>query len=176
MPLVDGAGAYLGALVFGQVRPLTRPPRQPKNRDMARLFRQLPAMSEAALREIGDLLKVMTEYMVDHEVVRRRARQWHEVLEEYIQHHFHERLSLSDLARAVNRSPSFLSHQFKGAFGRPPAQYVREKRLQAAHARLLKGALVKQVAQQLGFADEFHFSKVFTKRFGKPPSEVRGSP
>jgi len=36
------------------------------------------------------------------------------------------------------------------------------------------GALVKQVAEEAGFTDPFHFSRVFTSVFGLSPTAFRG--
>jgi AraC-like DNA-binding protein len=35
-------------------------------------------------------------------------------------------------------------------------------------------ALIKQVAEEAGFADPFHFSRVFTSVFGLSPTAFRG--
>jgi transcriptional regulator GlxA family with amidase domain len=44
-----------------------------------------------------------------------------------------------------------------------------------AAARLQQSdALVKQVAAECGFADPFHFSRVFTSVFGLSPASFRG--
>jgi len=44
----------------------------------------------------------------------------------------------------------------------------------AAERLQQSGALVKQVAEEAGFADPFHFSRVFTSVFGLSPLAFRG--
>jgi AraC-like DNA-binding protein len=44
----------------------------------------------------------------------------------------------------------------------------------AAESLQQPGALVKQAAEESGFADPFHFSRVFTSVFGLSPAAFRG--
>ena len=52
---------------------------------------------------------------------------------------------------------------------------MRRRRMRLAAERLrLPGARVKQVAAELGFADAFHFSRVFKAELGVSPRACRG--
>lgn len=81
----------------------------------------------------------------------------------------------ADVAAACNLSLSYLHRNFAGD-GTTVAGYLREKRLQAAHRDLSSTTVdepVIQVAQRWGITDPAHFSRMFKKRFGLTPGELR---
>jgi AraC-like DNA-binding protein len=169
VPLRDEAGGFLGALVFGQIRP-----RGARGRglppSLRRLYLALPESSEARVRDVAQLLQYVSEHIIRSQLVRRRSPDWAERLDRYIDEHIGERLTLAGLARAIHVSPSFLSHRAAGELGRPPLAHVAEKRLQLARRRLHAGAAVREVASDLGFYDAFHLSRRFKARFGCAPT------
>jgi len=169
VPLRDEAGGFLGALVFGQIRP-RRGKRRRLPTTLRRLYLGLPESSEAHVRDVAQLLQYVSEHIIRSQLVRRRNPDWAERLDRYIDEHIGERLTLAGLARAIHVSPSFLSHRAASELGRPPLKHVVEKRLQLARRRLRAGATVREVASDLGFYDAFHFSRRFKARFGCSPT------
>ena len=82
-------------------------------------------------------------------------------------------LSVNDLAASRNMSPSSLTRLLKKATGLNPSQFIREIRLQQAR-RLLEAKqypTVLEVVYAIGFEKASHFTKLFSERFGKKPSE-----
>jgi transcriptional regulator GlxA family with amidase domain len=64
--------------------------------------------------------------------------------------------------------------RFRAAVGISPGQYALERRVALAADALSRGEeTVDAIAQRLGFADRFHFSKVFKARVGQPPAVYR---
>jgi AraC-like DNA-binding protein len=82
--------------------------------------------------------------------------------------------TLGDLARAAGVSKVHLTRLFHDRFGVPPVEAVRLARLDRA-AALLAGTMlpVQSVARSAGFADAFHFSRIFRATYGCPPSAYR---
>jgi len=169
VPLRDEAGGFLGALVFGQIRPCGGKGRRLPT-TLRRLYLGLPESSEARVRDVAQLLQYVSEHIIRSQLVRRRNPDWAEQLDRYIDEHIGERLTLAGLARAIHVSPSFLSHRAADELGRPPLKHVAEKRLQLARRRLRAGGAVREVASDLGFYDAFHFSRRFKARFGCSPT------
>ncbi|HZZ58425.1 MAG TPA: AraC family transcriptional regulator [Opitutaceae bacterium] len=82
--------------------------------------------------------------------------------------------SLEPLARSLGVAYSYFRREFKAATGVAPGQYARRIRLE--RARRLLGTTpisVKQLAEQLGFSSEFHFSAAFKRQFGVAPANWR---
>ena len=92
---------------------------------------------------------------------------------EYIQSHYKERISISDLATRLDFSVSYFRKLYKEAFGSSPMQYVTELRLAMAKDMLLSGELsVGEIAYFCGFDDIYYFSTIFKKHFGFSPSRL----
>lgn len=81
--------------------------------------------------------------------------------------------SLAELARASGLNVTKLTIGFRRVFGTTVFGYLQEHRLQMAHALILSGEkTVSEAAFQVGY-NPSHFSVIFRKRFGVPPSALR---
>jgi len=83
--------------------------------------------------------------------------------------------SLATVAAAVHLAPDTLRKRFQTATGLSPAAYRTQRRIEAAQAilRYRPGATNEELAQTLGFADAFHFSRRFTQIVGVTPRQFR---
>jgi len=81
--------------------------------------------------------------------------------------------NLKEAARLCHVAPSYLCRLFGRYDRETPYQLIQRLRLQRAAALLLeRGAMVKNVAAELGFSDPFHFSHAFKRHFGVPPTQI----
>jgi AraC-like DNA-binding protein len=81
------------------------------------------------------------------------------------------RTALPDLARASGLSPSGLVAACRRHLGTTPIAALAESRLRRARDLLAGGGhAVKDVAAACGFANPFHFSRAYKRRWGVPPS------
>ncbi len=79
-------------------------------------------------------------------------------------------VSLSDLAAACGLSAGHFSRAFKRTTGLPPHRWLMEQRLKRAKALLLDPSrTLSDVATSCGFADQSHFTRVFSDRVGATP-------
>jgi len=82
--------------------------------------------------------------------------------------------SVEAAARACGIDPAYLCRLFRRFGHASPHRYLMRRRLTAAAARLTAShVLVKQVAEDLGFADPYHFSRVFKAFHRASPREFR---
>lgn len=87
----------------------------------------------------------------------------------------HMAISVAAMAREAGMSEYHFFRAFRAVHDVTPHQYLLAKRLALAHAMLRDGvAAVSDVALLAGFSGIFSFSKAFKKRYGIPPSQVRG--
>lgn len=172
IPLYGRDGAYLGAIMFGQLRPADDPP-VPRPPAVQRLRERLGVAEPRRLRDLAELLKWLTEHVALNAALHRPALPWAEAARRHLAANLGRKLTLAGLARAIGRSPSFISHRFPAAFGTSFARHVRALRLAAARERLAQGADLALVASELGFCDRFHLSRCYRAHFGHPP---RGKP
>ena len=83
-------------------------------------------------------------------------------------------ITLEEMAALAGMSASYFCSSFRKAFGLPPMEYLIQHRLhRAAHLLSDRNLTVSEIAQQVGYSDLFHFSKMFKKHFGSSPREMR---
>lgn len=116
-----------------------------------------------------------TETLSDRSVIQRRRN-----LErlapalQYIEQHYTDRITVPQLARMLCLSTDRLGHLFREGVGQAPLQYINEIRLRKAMNLLNTGEYtVTEVAQAVGFYDYNHFGRLFRRRYGATPNQVR---
>jgi AraC-like DNA-binding protein len=174
VPLFDDNRCYLGALAFGQIRPPGgRLGKKMKDR-YKNLYNQLPCYDFPAVKTMGQLFEYLAYYIRSNHLVRMQGASWAEKVKEHVKNHLSSALTIRELALAAGVSPSFLSHSFRTEFGLPVRKYVIPQKMREARRLLKKGATVKKAALELGFCDEFHFSRMFKYTAGQVPSRFKG--
>ena len=94
----------------------------------------------------------------------RRCRQ-------HLQDHWRGLHSLGDIAAACHVDPAYLCRLFQRFDRQSPYQVLLRLKITHAAERLRAGDLaVARLAEELHFADPFHFSRVFKKLMGISPS------
>ena len=95
-------------------------------------------------------------------------------LEDYVEVHLDQDLSLEQLAGAAELSATRLKQLFKQDFGLTPHQYVLNQRVRRAEFLLRHRRLpVAQVALEVGFAHQSHLAHWMKRLLGVTPSQVR---
>ncbi|MFW5689946.1 MAG: helix-turn-helix domain-containing protein [Spirochaetota bacterium] len=83
---------------------------------------------------------------------------------------------VSEIAGRAGISPQHLGRLFRERTGSSPKEYVLGARIEAARAYLRGSSLpIKRIARELGFHDEFHFSRSFRSRVGTSPAAYRSA-
>jgi AraC-like DNA-binding protein len=95
-------------------------------------------------------------------------------VQEYVDAHFREPLSLADLAAVAGLSRMHFAAQFRAATGYRPHDYLLYQRIENAKAMLSDtGTPLAEVAIALGFQAQSHFSTVFKRLTGETPARWR---
>jgi AraC-like DNA-binding protein len=83
-------------------------------------------------------------------------------------------LTLNNLASFANLSASHFSSLFRSSTGFPPVEYFNHLKIQHACQELVfTQKFIKEIADGLGFDDQYYFSRIFTRFMGISPSEYR---
>ncbi|MBQ7090898.1 MAG: helix-turn-helix domain-containing protein [Clostridia bacterium] len=94
---------------------------------------------------------------------------------DYIRKHLSVQLSVRALAERAYLSERTLNYAFRRELGKTVGQYIDEMVLFEAQRRLLlTDRPIAEISEQLGFCDQFYFSRRFKERCGKSPSAYRG--
>lgn len=94
---------------------------------------------------------------------------------DYFEEHYNEKISLDQIADNMYLSPFYISKIFKSETGDTPIRHLINIRLEKAYELLKNGwsGSIQEAAACVGYEDAYHFSKVFKKRYGVPPSKVK---
>lgn len=90
---------------------------------------------------------------------------------DFIQAHWREDFTLSDLARAAQSSRYHLVRAFHRQIGVPPSAYRRALRVAAARRLLRGGERPADVASSCGFYDQSHLNRCFKQAVGVTPGQ-----
>ncbi|MDF9844809.1 MULTISPECIES: helix-turn-helix domain-containing protein [unclassified Paenibacillus] len=89
----------------------------------------------------------------------------------FMANHFHEPLSIDQLAAMAGFRPKYFSELFKKTYGQSAMDYLTDLRISRAKQYLQEsGYLLREIAHKVGYSDEFYFSRKFKKETGVPPS------
>lgn len=95
-------------------------------------------------------------------------------LKAYIDAHYAQKITLSQLAEDFGYTPNYISSAFKKRFGDSPIQYLNHVRLQKACELLVQtSGSVQEIAQAVGFSDANYFSRLFSRQFCLSPATYR---
>lgn len=85
-------------------------------------------------------------------------------------------LNLDELAGHLGIDKSYFIRIFKEVTGLPPLKYFLNMKMDTARYALMdRGLSIRQVAVDLGYEDEFYFSRQFKTVVGQSPTEFRAS-
>jgi AraC-like DNA-binding protein len=101
-----------------------------------------------------------------------RAFATYERCREHIEANHRALRTVEEVAASCHVEQAYLCRLFRRFGHSSPYQYLmRLKMNRAADLLLNSGKLVKEVAEELGFADPYHFSRAFKKVHGLSPSQ-----
>lgn len=94
--------------------------------------------------------------------------------EAFIRKNFNQPLTLPAIARVAALSVPRFMVVFKQFYGEPPVHFLIRTRLQRAAQLLEYNQLsIKEIAQEVGFADQLYFSRQFKAAYGQSPRQFR---
>jgi AraC family transcriptional regulator len=93
---------------------------------------------------------------------------------EYLYAHLAEDVRLQTVSELVNLSRSYFSRAFKSSTGLAPHQWLLEARIaKAKHLLLESDRTLSEIALDVGFADQSHFTRTFGRQVGQSPAAWR---
>ena len=93
---------------------------------------------------------------------------------EYLQTHLTKPPAVAEMAQLAGMGKELFAKNFRSDAGCSPKRFFHRLQIRQAEQRLLGTDLtVKEVAEELGFCNEFYFSRFFKNHTGESPSQFR---
>lgn len=93
----------------------------------------------------------------------------------YIVINSNKQISLDELSEHCHISKHQLIRYFKNCMGTTPTNYIIDYKIARAKEMLFHHSplSIKEISEELGFSNQYYFTKVFTKTTGETPSAYR---
>ena len=131
--------------------------------------KRMTEIFEYRKRSLYDFAKLVVE-----ERAKRANSRYTEQCKEYIRKYYHQKIYISDIAKALGISESHLSRIFKKETGESIQEYSMHMRIERAE-NLLKysEASLTEISEYLCFSSQSHFGKVFKVYKNMTPKQYR---
>ena len=138
-----------------------------------REFREMDAVAPMAIE--GLTLEILAEASRQLQAASSGARPgWLIRARDLIHARFTEPLSLTDIAAAVGVHPVHLSRQFPRHYHCTVADYIRQLRIASACDEISSSnRSLAEIALEVGFSDQAHFTRVCKRLTGLTPAQFR---
>lgn len=177
-------GKIIGYIVIGQIKSSEKADfSQIKDglptdlhHQLAECFDKLPVTDTDKIDSSIKILDACTGYEYLKSLVNTSHNKIDVLLDEYINGHLSDDLSVSVLCSRFHLSHSEIYSVFKEYFCSTPAEYIKMRRLNTACDLLVRTDLpINRIAKKCGISDYNYFSKIFKSAFGTSPRSFRKS-
>ena len=143
-------------------------------KDCATLSEAIPIVDSYMLRSYVNIMTICARYLTLSNAIPSTKPTVAEQARRYIEENIGHKIVIGDICEELKCSKSTLLTTFKRKYGITVNNYITEVRLNMA-TKLLDGGkmTINEIAQEIGFSDQSYFSKVFSAKYGIPPSEYR---
>lgn len=162
-------------LFHGQNRCVVLPDTQKLTGQLIRLFDRGQLADVLQIR--GLLLRVAAQAVRELDVPLPDSFRYSQTVKtaiDYIDMHLSAGLSAQQIAAQIHLSANALQKRFRAEVGTTLGKYIRNRLAGAAACALHTTDLsVRQISEELGYRDQFYFSKAFTAQYGVCPTAYR---
>lgn len=106
---------------------------------------------------------------------QKKTPDWVKELKQIIQDQVDTNLTLTDISKSLDISPSYLSREFSKHFNNLSfGEYTRKLRIEKAIELISQNKYsLTEIAYLTGFSDQSHFTRIFKKHTGQNPSAFK---
>lgn len=146
---------------------------------VTQLFREIIdtywSQRKDAVRRLRFLLNLLLSDLTDLAMTSQpNDNEWSVALIRMFREHANRMYSLEEAAAITGITERTLSSRFRAITGESLHQYQLNLKLDDAYRMLRDGGTsVKEAAEHFGFCDAYYFSRMFKKKFGVSPKEIK---
>lgn len=183
-PILEN-GKIIGYMMFGQIT-------DQKNKDTFRtqmdtlcseynidsgvkeLIKKIKYRSKKQIRAASKILEACTDYIQMKEMVHLSEKRLVDQLEEYIEQHISENITVDTLCKEFNMSRTKLYDIMRSHISGGVATFIRKKRLlHAKHLIQTTQMSAAEISDACGFSDYNYFLRIFKSEFGMSPKNFK---
>lgn len=92
---------------------------------------------------------------------------------DYIRSRIYEKPTVESIAEAMHFSRSYISHKFRDETGMSIHSYIQQEKVEEAKLLLKTHVPLSDIAANLGFSSQSHFTEAFKRSTGLTPNQYR---
>lgn len=139
---------------------------------MSALAYQTPLVNTDMVRSYVKIMTICAQYLTLSNAIPSTKQTVAQMAKRFIYDNYKLKITISDICDEIGCSKSTLITSFKKEFGTTVNSYITDVRLTEAVNMLKMGERnIGEIAAETGFSDQSYFSKVFSAKYGVPPSE-----
>jgi AraC-like DNA-binding protein len=144
--------------------------------EIKKLYKETPFISAAKLSHLNSLFSLIVNSIISQRIIEIKSDLTLLKVRRFVSDNIKRPFSLDEVAKNAGRSKSTISHLFKKRYGLSFKKYMINAKLEAVEKilRQVNGISVSEAALSAGYSNQSHFSRLFKKHRGIPPSEVKG--
>ena len=170
-------GSLTGFLMMGQIFeeghvPDVRTLEDSLCTDIAGIFDTVPRLSSDMINSYVKIMTICAQYLTLSNAVPNEKPTVAELAKRFIHENYPDKIGIKEMCTEIGCSKSTLITSFKNAYGITVNKYLTDVRLEEACKMLRENdKSICEIALLSGFSDQSYFSKVFSARYGIPPSD-----
>jgi len=142
--------------------------------DARAMARSMPTEPDLKIASLIRVIAMCSEHLEFSSAITVTGASTAELTRRYIGENYKRHIGIKDICEAVGYSKSTVLSAFKRECGETVGAYLCSVRLLSACDMLKNPHItVAEVAALSGFSDQSYFSKVFSAKFGKTPTDYR---
>lgn len=169
-PLYD-YGTLTGYLMMGQVLSTPCSDKELSVR-AGELVEKIPKIEDDMIPSFVHIMTICARYLTLSNAMPPSSASLAYLARDYVHQNISSKITISNICDALRCSKTSLLTSFKREFNTTINSYITETRLDLAKKMLSNTeASINEIAKETGFSDQSYFSKVFSAKYGMPPSE-----
>jgi two-component system, response regulator YesN len=126
------------------------------------------------------LISIFSHFFPDTNDLKQKREPLKEIInnvEKYIHANFSKQITINDIADMVKVDPCHLSKTFKSMKGVSPMESLTKLRIEKSKELILSSSslMLKDIAEIVGYSNQYYFSRIFKLVTGLTPSEYKNS-
>lgn len=137
-------------------------------------FNRLVVFDNKQITDIQNVLNACAYYIVNNESYLTEGESTIQKIEQYIDNHLKEDITLEQIAKNVNLNPSYLSSLYSKRKHISLFKYIQKRRIEMAcyYLRCTKKTAA-EIATEIGISDQNYFTRIFKDLVHVTPSFYR---